>query len=281
MRSVISVDRAKLTKQQVKIMDYIDANMETVSYASAQTLASEIGVDPSTVVRFAQAIGYSGFPELQQAVRAAFLRRRAVRIEPFSGDGEEPSVFHALVTREIQNLAILREHLDVALLHDVAHAIARARRTMVLGFGTAGSIGLVLEFFGRFMGYDIAFEDRGGLYAGADLARLTSDDLLIAVSFWWANRPIVEAAAWAVAQHIPVVAFTDQQHSQLAKLATFVITPLARSDSGYPLIPQCIIPALAITWGLIEALSEIDPARAEAAVRRAEETYARLGLEGF
>lgn len=60
----------KLSKGQKKrIADYIFQNYDKVAFMTASTLGDIVGVSESTVVRFANALGYDGYPKLQKVFR--------------------------------------------------------------------------------------------------------------------------------------------------------------------------------------------------------------------
>lgn len=258
-----------MTKQQQKIAEFLAENVETASFATAQRIGAEIDVDPSTIVRFAQALGFQGFPDLQEAIRETFLRRRPVQIEVTNS-----SRFHAVVDREINNLDSLQERLDVAMLQRVAAAIAKAERTLVLASGSYSSIALLLEHLGRFIGYNVSFESRASWHSGVLLSQLTPDDMLIAITFWMGDHAITDAAVWAANRGIPLVAITDQRYSAFARCAKFLLSPPSQGSSFYSSITASVV----IVYALLEALAEINPERSRDAITRAERIYRELGL---
>src|SRR5512142_1889927 len=58
-----------LSAGRKKIAEYMIADGATVSFASLRQLAQNIGVSESSLVRFAQDLGYSGYPELRRQVQ--------------------------------------------------------------------------------------------------------------------------------------------------------------------------------------------------------------------
>ena len=59
----------EFSKGQRLIANYIEEHYDKVAFMTASKLGSTVGVSESTVVRFAMEIGYSGYPELQQAMQ--------------------------------------------------------------------------------------------------------------------------------------------------------------------------------------------------------------------
>ncbi|MBR3997607.1 MAG: MurR/RpiR family transcriptional regulator, partial [Clostridia bacterium] len=59
----------ELSKGQRLIARYIVENYDKAAYMTASALGSEVGVSESTVVRFANEMGYDGYPQLQRQIR--------------------------------------------------------------------------------------------------------------------------------------------------------------------------------------------------------------------
>ena len=61
---------ATLTTTERRLADHLHLHWQDLPLTSAAELAQEVGVNPSSVTRFAQTLGYRGYPDLQRAVRA-------------------------------------------------------------------------------------------------------------------------------------------------------------------------------------------------------------------
>src|SRR3954462_10173802 len=59
------------------VAQYIDDHLDEVAFQTAEELARRANTSSSTVVRFSQALGFEGFPELQTSAREEFRRRVA------------------------------------------------------------------------------------------------------------------------------------------------------------------------------------------------------------
>ena len=65
----IQQNMATFSKGQKLIARYIMEHYDRVAFMTASRLGATVGVSESTVVRFATEIGYTGYPELQQAMQ--------------------------------------------------------------------------------------------------------------------------------------------------------------------------------------------------------------------
>src|SRR5512143_716762 len=75
-----------LSRSYRRVADFILSDYQAAAFMTAAALADAVAVDTTTVVRFAQRLGYPGFPELiedvQQRVRSELVR--SYLVEPFN-----------------------------------------------------------------------------------------------------------------------------------------------------------------------------------------------------
>src|SRR5213595_3242574 len=74
----------EFSRSQKDVAQYIVDHLDEAAFQTAEALARRANTSSSTVVRFSQALGFEGFPELQQAARDEYRRR------PAAGSGVEP-----------------------------------------------------------------------------------------------------------------------------------------------------------------------------------------------
>ena len=56
----------RLTQSQKRIAEYIVDHPDRVAFATVDQMATQLGVNPSTIVRFTYRLGLKGFPDLQE-----------------------------------------------------------------------------------------------------------------------------------------------------------------------------------------------------------------------
>ena len=66
----------EFSRSQKDVGQYIVDHLEEAAFHTAEELARRANTSSSTVVRFAQALGFEGFPELQAAAREEYRRGR-------------------------------------------------------------------------------------------------------------------------------------------------------------------------------------------------------------
>src|SRR5436305_3025308 len=65
----------EFSRSQKDVAQYIVDHLDEAAFQTAEELAKRASTSSSTVVRFSQALGFEGFPELQQAARDEYRRR--------------------------------------------------------------------------------------------------------------------------------------------------------------------------------------------------------------
>jgi len=65
------IRKARLTKTGRSIADFVLENLSRICFMTTDEVSREMGVSDASVIRFAQALGYSGFADLQREIQAA------------------------------------------------------------------------------------------------------------------------------------------------------------------------------------------------------------------
>src|SRR6478672_10141213 len=68
----------EFSRSQKDVAQYIVDHLDEAAFQTAEELARRASTSSSTVVRFSQALGFEGFPELQQAAREEYRRQAGV-----------------------------------------------------------------------------------------------------------------------------------------------------------------------------------------------------------
>ncbi|MGI5888803.1 MAG: MurR/RpiR family transcriptional regulator, partial [Oscillospiraceae bacterium] len=89
--SKIAEARPSMSKNQKKIADFIEKRYDEAIYLTAVRLSREVGVSEATIIRFAEKLGYEGYPEFQRALLEAS--------KPILTSGQRMNVFHNMKSR--------------------------------------------------------------------------------------------------------------------------------------------------------------------------------------
>ena len=116
------------SRSQKAIARYIIDHLEEVGYLSAEELGQKGNTSSSTVVRFAQSLGFAGYPELQKAARDEY--RLGATARPVVHDDQLGfSIEEDVLTRSLKTDALsLEETISKNTLERFNRAAAHARR---------------------------------------------------------------------------------------------------------------------------------------------------------
>ena len=124
----------RLSKSHRRIAECIVTHYDKAAFMTASKLGEYVGVSESTVVRFAAALGYDGFPQLQKALQELIRHRLTAtqRLE-MTGDMGHAQVLNKVLKTDIQNIRTTLDELDLATFDAVIESILQARNLYVLG----------------------------------------------------------------------------------------------------------------------------------------------------
>ncbi|MFI5658244.1 MurR/RpiR family transcriptional regulator [Streptomyces sp. NPDC051684] len=263
-----------LRPKAAAIVDFLVSQPQQAAYASVADVARRVGANPATVTRTAQALGYSGWPDLQRELRARYLSHLSAAQVNAAHREEGGTSWAGSLSRDQENLAQLAAHADGTAIARIAEAIAAARRTLVVAAGSYASAGTALAHNARLAGYDVRLEATGGADLVNSVAALGPDDLLIAISFWRLYQSTVTAAEDASERGTRVFVITDAASPPLAAAAEDVLLAPAEGTSFFPSLTA----GLALCQSIVAQLATLDPARTAASVAAAEERWVRYGV---
>ena len=213
----------EFSRSQKDVGQYIVDHLEEAAFHTAEELARRANTSSSTVVRFAQALGFEGFPELQAAARDEYRRARengAVASDVFPPLFPiDQTEFETALTADHENVAETAHKVDREEVTAAVDLISRAERIVLCGTDQ-------MAFFASYLRHLLMLLDlRAEVVASPSqegLAKLGRvDDKTVMVGFS-AGRPhplVVRAMKLARNRHAATIAIADATLSEVAKLA--------------------------------------------------------------
>ena len=243
----IRASRDSFSKGQKRIADYILNNYDKAAFMTASKLGEYVGVSESTVVRFAAALGYDGFPQLQKALQELIRHRLTAtqRLE-MTGDMGHAQVLNKVLKTDIQNIRTTLDELDLATFDAVIESILQARNLYVLGLRASAPLA---EFFGHYLNFifpNVHTVTSGVSDVFEQIARISDEDVLIGISFPRYTSHTVKAMKFARSRGATLIAITDGPLSPLHAEANLCL--MAKSDMA------SFVDSLAAPISLINAL---------------------------
>ncbi len=116
-----------------RIADYLLNHYQDAAFMTAAEIARFVEVDTALVVRFAQRLGYPGFPELIDEVQEEVKRDLQAVYEPPEGDDSPIQIFRRNLMQDRSNLDYALLHFDEETVESIIAALKGARRIFVAG----------------------------------------------------------------------------------------------------------------------------------------------------
>lgn len=195
--------------------------MHEAALWGVEELSTESKTCVATVVRFAKKLGYSGYLEMRKALVSSAKKHYQRGDQLLDAPAEAAATLVEVARRDIRNIEMVVQSVDEKLLQGAAKLLKTSRVRLVIGDG-------VSELMARQLAYLLintgipAMEGSPADFA-TQVGSLGSQDLLIAISVTPYTRETLDAAAYARKRGIPVLAFSDGDHSPLAKIANLAL----------------------------------------------------------
>jgi len=215
-----------LSSKQVQLARYFLDSENEIAFFSAKEVGKETNTSAATVVRFAQLLGYKGYAEMQEQVRATFAeyenrtasQKLAERIAQGKFNHELPAHIADVNIRNIQETF---RRISLKSLSEAVDHILDAERIMIFGGGLSAASVILAEHSLRMLGFPVRAIVNGGLSQSLELVGLTQRDAVIAISIWRYLRETVEAAEYAAALGATTIGITDSLVSPIARIADY------------------------------------------------------------
>jgi DNA-binding MurR/RpiR family transcriptional regulator len=121
-----------------RIADFLLTHYQDAAFMTAAEVARAAVVDTALVVRFAQRLGYPGYPELIGDVQDDVKRDLRGVYKAEEGDDSAGQILGRNLLQDRNTLEYMRLHLDTETVETVVDAILHASRLFVVGEGSAG-----------------------------------------------------------------------------------------------------------------------------------------------
>lgn len=225
-----------LTKSQKRLADYVAGSYREVAFMTASRLAKCLCVNEATVIRFAQRLGYTGYPELIREVRT--IVRGELGAESGAQAGPESRAVAALLRARVEELERMISHVSLETLVSLADLLSDARHVHIVGQGMMAPLASLLDTALRLLGVSVIATSDEAWALSVTLTELGPDDVLLVVSAAEQGAVLANAIRLAREQGATTVAITCSPVSPSARASDLALT--------------CAIPST-------DALSEITP----------------------
>ncbi len=223
----------EFSRSQKDVARYIVDHLDEAAFLTAEELARRASTSSSTVVRFSQALGFEGYPELQQAAIEEY--RTTIATAGASNGGALFSFDHSelegSISADYSNLEETARKLTPEQVDASVAALATAQRIVIVGVDQ-------MAFFASYLRHTLSLLDiRAEIVASTGgeslqrLGRIDENTLVITLSAGRAHPLLLRAMKLAVHRGARTLAISDATMSEVGEHAELTLYFSSNSPS--------------------------------------------------
>lgn len=248
LRAVLSSGTIHLPKRLQQVAVYFWQHPNEVALGTITSIAGEVGVRPSTLVRFSQAFGFSGFSEFQQLFKAHVISGLGAS----NDDGpQRDHIVGDFVNAAQQSLARLGKNISRAAFTQMVDGLSAAEIIYLVGSKRAYPVVTYLSVALSQQGIRNILIANTGSLGFDELGCITKRDAVLAINFSPYNSITPELVLAAQQHAAPIFALTDSAFSPLVKLADCYLEVVEAEHSGFRTLSatMTLVTAIAVALG--------------------------------
>ena len=273
-----------LSPSQRKVAQFLLEGGINVIHLTISEIAEAVGVNSSTVVRTAQALGFDGFPELQSVLRSQFLNQAKIAqrmqigsqklIEDLTADEQENAhLLNTVLRDEVQSLLDLPQHVPTRLFDQAVDMVDKAGHVYIIGLGASFPLALNFGIVLRYIRPETTVLTPGIDPIPAQLTPLKEGDLIFSLCFARYTRETLTVMDVGRQRGASVLTVTDSHvspaaiRSDLALIVPFRLRLYSNTVALFALL-DAILGALSLRY----------PAKTRERLDSLEELYQQFNL---
>lgn len=253
LKNRINASYSKMSKGQRMIATYINDNFDKAVFLTAAKLGDVVGVSESTVVRFATALGYKGYPEFQKALEEMVRNKlnSLQRMEVTYGRITQSNVLASVLNSDAEKIKDTLENIDEAIFDVAVNTILNAKKIYVIGIRSCAPLANFLAFYLNLIFPDvILLNTTSSSEVFEQMIRISGDDVIIGISFPRYSMRTLKALEFANSRSAKIISITDSINSPMNMYSSCNL--IAKSDMAS--IVDSLVAPLSVINALIVSL---------------------------
>ena len=243
----------KMSKGHKAVAAYISDHYEQAVFMTAAKLGETVGVSESTVVRFASALGYAGYPEFQKALEE-WVRNKLNSVQKMGakyGKSTQSEILNSVLNSDIEKIQDTIVNLDAVAFETAIDIILEAETVYLVGVRSCEPLADFLHFYlNMIRGNIVLVKTTSVTEMFEQMIRINQKDVIIGISFPRYSMRTLKAMEFANDRNAKVITITDSIHSPMNLYSSCNL--LARSDMVS--IVDSLVAPLSVINALVVAL---------------------------
>lgn len=246
----------ELPKRLLQSARYMINHPDRIALCTTAEIAEAAEVQPSTLVRFAQTLGFSGFSEMQRLFKDHLVARDSAyhdRLKQLNtkSDNSAASLLSAFASASQHSLSQLSQTAESDSFLRAIKLLAQADTVYLLGLRRSFPIVNYLYYmFGKMNRRCVLLDHAGGILL--DKAKeLTEKDVLFASTFYPYSGEVIEFATQISDKNIPVITLSDTVLTPIPQFSTEILKVQEAEIQSFRTlsVSMCLVAALAVAVG--------------------------------
>ena len=258
-----------MSKRHKQIASYILGHYDQAAFMTAAKMGEALSISESTVVRFAAAIGYEGYPEMQAAL-AAWVKTKLNAVQKVGAayrGSSQSEVLTSVLSSDMEKIQDTIDNLDPAAFDTAVDIILEARTVYIAGIRSCAPLAEFLSFYLNMIRGNIVLLKTTSLSEVFEqMLRIGDKDAIIGISFPRYSMRTLKAMEFANDRNAKVITITDSVHSPMNLYSSCNL--LARSDMVS--IVDSLVAPLSVINALVVALCLKRPEAVKASLESLE-----------
>ncbi|WP_437130325.1 MurR/RpiR family transcriptional regulator [Peptostreptococcus russellii] len=216
-----------MSKGQKLLANYTMENYPKVAFMTASKLGETVGVSESTVVRFANALGFSGYPKFQDALQELIKTKLTTveRVEMANRDySTDSKILENVLKADIDNIKETLDTLEEKSYEKAVNTIISAKKLYIMGLRSSIYVAKYLGYYLNYILDDVIIVRMDMGEPVEQMIKLGEGDVLIVISFPRYSKKTLQVAEFAKERGAKVIALTDSYNAPTAKISDVIIT---------------------------------------------------------
>ena len=263
---------SRFSKGQKKLADFIRNDYDKAAFLTAARMGEEVGVSESTVVRFAMALGYDGYPGFQKALgELVRMKLNSIqRIEETYGRISQGEILATVLQSDIEKIKLTLAAMNHEMFELAVETILEARRVYVIGIRSCAPLASFLAFYLNPICENVTLVNtNSSSEIFEQLIRVDERDVIIGISFPRYSMRTLKAMEFANDRNAKVIAVTDSVHSPMNLYSSCNL--FARSDMVS--IVDSLVAPLSMINALVVAMCLKQPEEVKENLKNLEEAW--------
>ena len=243
----------KMSKSHKAVAGFISDHYDQAVFMTAAKLGETLGISESTVVRFADRIGYDGYPQFQKALEECVKSKLSSvqKMDAKYGGSSQSEILTSVLTADIEKIQDTIRNLDPEAFESAVSTILEAETIYIMGLRSNAPLAEFLHFYlNMIRGGVVLLHTTSVSETFEQMIRIHEKDCFIGISFPRYSMRTLKAMEFANDRNAKVIAITDSIHSPMNLYSSCNL--LARSDMVS--IVDSLVAPLSVINALVVAL---------------------------